>query len=193
MYLTGVSTFICLAATETELIRHICRAKHANVVGIEWSLDAFPATKVTEMLPFTRKDLFAVSDNGEEMLRFKYDINLFPYCSPYTEPSLQRFIQNLEINSNPLSCDNLYKQIRQYVQPHYDVFRGVSASFLETFNVDYLKAKMLFLAKGGSITDGHSSRIHVIENTSIQSENVCDDEEDAHYSLHYSWILHWAK
>lgn len=163
---SGKATCFCIAAKETDMVRSICTSRLNTVVNLEWFINAISKSKIKNMATISPVDVFGFSDLDERSARMNFDYMDDKYIS-FEENNTFEIHKNLGINTLELIRNRLVQTEIQIIGLNlYNIFRGVTASFLEDYtnNPKYTSAKLFFIAKGGHLANGVSNLVVIDEN-----------------------------
>lgn len=159
-----------------------------TVVQQNWAKEYLSKNKLNFHLKLWISPLntFCVSKKDEEKLRDNLDPNFIPYKS--VDDAYSKIINHLNY-PNIISNGFIYKAVSNFKivsRNMYNIYNGIKGYFnsISVENPEYMKSKLIFLARGGVIASADSADIFITDD--------CVDMQipgSYKYNLHYSWII----
>lgn len=169
---------------ETEIVKQYSRNRSYTIVHGNWAMQAFAKKELNhqiklEILPF---QVYCLSKNDEEALRYKSHQNLILYNIENSNEKILSLLKDHKVNID----SNIYREINS-LSSFYNIFKGIKCYFkgYNFKNSKYLKAKMIYISRGGIETPLKDCNL-VITNNLEDDFELCQSELP---NLHYSWIL----
>lgn len=167
------------------MIRKISQRRSHTVIHEDCLLSTSDDQNLDNFKIFYPLNIFCLSWKDEERMRLNADQTFVSYNEQYSSIELELFQKKYNLlydhtqNSSTTELDELFGC-------NYNIFDGYKGFFKKEYlNSDYLKAKLIFISKGGTLVPLSECNVFITTNP---TDNSFSNHLPIFY-LHYSWII----